>query len=149
MELERTVCACEACRECCRRQPGCLVPADLPALADAIGVSVQQLAEDHLDAGRGALIGRVDARTGRCVGVTRIPTLVPKREPDGCCHWFKDGLCEVHAAAPAGCRYFTPHMDPAEGHAKSVWMHMRMMMDGPADAYAAIIAGKTREKSDG
>jgi hypothetical protein len=91
--FRRTVCACSFCKAHCRHVPGTLVPSDLPRLCPA-GQGVLAWAEVHL----------------RALTDKPYPALVPARNGLGHCHWFFDGKCAVHAAAPFGCAFFDAHM---------------------------------------
>ena len=95
--FRRTECACAFCQAPCRHLPGALAPSDLARLCPA-ELEVFAWAEQHLR-----------ARTGK-----PYPILVPARREDGPCHWYFDGKCAVHDAAPYGCAFFDSHMPPAE-----------------------------------
>ncbi len=91
--FSRTVCGCSFCQVHCRHVPGTLVPSDLPRLCPQ-GQDVFAWAEVHL----------------RALTDKLYPALVPARGVSGHCHWFFDGKCAVHAAAPFGCAFFDTHM---------------------------------------
>lgn len=39
--------------------------------------------------------------------LVQIPTLVPKRQVNGHCHWLQNGLCSVHENSPFGCAFLS------------------------------------------
>jgi hypothetical protein len=141
--FQRTECGCACCQVHCRHIPGGLAPADLTRLCPP-GRDVFAWAEQQLR----ALTGRP------------VPTLVPARQPDGACHWFRDGHCLVHDRAPYGCAFFDSHMGPdevdrresatvrarredaaAEGLYFRVWLHLqRHGLVSPAGDRAAVLA---------
>jgi hypothetical protein len=125
--FRRTECACELCQAYCRHLPGTLTPSDLARLCPP-GCDLFAWAEQHL----------------RALTDKRYPALVPARRGDGPCHWYFDGRCAVHAAAPFGCAFFDSHMAEAEGDRRAaaavrairddasaagpyyrVWLHLR------------------------
>jgi hypothetical protein len=95
--FRRTECGCAACQVPCRHIPGSLAPADLARLAPP-GQDLFTWAEQHL----------------RALTDKAVPTLVPARQPDGSCHWYRGGHCLVHTAAPYGCAFFDAHQPPEE-----------------------------------
>jgi hypothetical protein len=123
----RTTCACEFCKVYCRHMPGTLAVPDLERLCPT-GQDVFTWAEQHL----------------RAIIDWPYPTLVPARQADGACHWFFEGKCAVHEAAPYGCSFFDAHMSDEEAARRSdasiqsrqedatsqglyyrVWMHLQ------------------------
>lgn len=130
--FERTACACQACTDCCRRQPGPLVPDDLPRLAARLGLSVEALARRYLVASPGALVK--DTATGRRF---LIGTIVPRRKAYSgeCVFLTVDGRCRVHEVAPFGCAYFDMHMGHDEAQRRAVW-YLREI--GQSEAYARL-----------
>jgi len=106
----RTVCGCEACKDCCRHMSGMLIPDDLPSLP---WDGLVAWAEQNLMASPGALV----AKDGRAF---RIHTLVPARKADGrCIHLTAENQCAIHATAGFGCAFFDRHMDDVEGTRRS------------------------------
>ncbi len=95
--FRRTECACAFCKAYCKHMPGTLDPSDLSRLCPPES-DVFAWAEGHLRA-------RVEQP---------YPALVPARGPDGACHWYFDGLCAVHEAAPFSCAFFDAHMSDDE-----------------------------------
>ena len=145
--FRRTTCGCPACQAFCRHLPASLAPADLPRLCPP-GQDVLAWAEQHL----------------RAVLDKPYPTLVPARQADGSCHWFFEGRCAVHAAAPYGCAFFDAHMPAAEvarreeatvqarredaaadGLYVRVWRHLRRLgLVCPAGDRSAVLADVRR-----
>ncbi len=101
--FRRTECACAFCRTPCRHMPGSLDVSDLEQLCPP-GSDLFTWAEEHL----------------RAVTDKAFPTLVPRRGPDGYCHWFYEGRCVVHAVAPYSCAYFDAHQSEGEVRRRSV-----------------------------
>ena len=112
----RTVCACEDCLACCERQPGYLIPDDLPAIAALLGEPI----EPFLAASPGALVGRF---TADGIETLRIGTIVPRTTtPEGRCIFLEsDGRCAIHSVAPFGCAMFDTHMVDGEWQERSRW----------------------------
>jgi hypothetical protein len=125
--FRRTECACALCQVHCRHMPGTLIPADLARLCPP-GQDLFAWAERHLR----ALVDK------------RYPALVPARGLGGSCHWYFEGRCAVHEAAPFGCAFFDSHMTDSETERRSqaavgaiqedaavkgsyyrVWLHLR------------------------
>jgi hypothetical protein len=98
----RTVCGCAYCQAPCRFLPGSLDVAGLPRLCPA-GRDVFAWAEEHL----------------RALTDKPCPTLVPRRQANGHCHWLFEGRCAVHADAPYSCAFFDAHMGSAEVERRS------------------------------
>lgn len=109
MEFTRTTCACAACVQCCKDQPGPLAPGDLERIAAHLGETPEQ-AKAHFWASPGAVV--LDLRTGR---QARIGSITPRRENGRCVFLDAHDRCRVHAVAPAGCAYFDTHMSAVEG----------------------------------
>lgn len=127
--FQRTVCACVDCLACCERQPGYLIPDDLPAIADLLGEPV----EPFLVASPGALIGRVTDGVG--FETFRVGTIVPRTTtPGGRCIFLEsDGRCAIHSVAPFGCAMFDTHMADEVWQERSMWGIGQIM----ASAYQA------------
>jgi len=135
----RTVCECDECRAHCMIHPGPLAPIDVPRLAEHLGISEEQLVDEHLTEGRGATM--YNRRTGM---TSTVHTLVPRRGDDGSCHWLKDGLCSVHPVAPFGCAYFDAHMSDAEAQSRSVYLHAYLLARD--DHYLEMVARAAERK---
>lgn len=116
--FERTTCACDACQQCCREQPGPLMPDDVYTIALHLGLTVEQLAERYLCASPGCVVG--DKKTGK---MFRIGTITPKTKLySGTCVFLgADSRCTIHEVAPFGCSHFDTHMDRDEAQRRGVW----------------------------
>ncbi len=95
--LVRLTCDCDGCKACCRCLPGNLIPSDLTRLIP-VNAEPYSWAFEHLQ-----------ADIGGC--------LKTASKPDGSCHWFRGGLCEVWADAPFGCAYFGCHKVQSDSEA--------------------------------
>lgn len=100
--FSRTTCGCEFCKVYCRHMPGSLAVPDLERLCPK-GQDVFAWAEQHL----------------RAITDKPYPTLVPRRQENGQCHWFFEGGCVVHQAAPYSCAFFDSHMSDEEAARRS------------------------------
>ena len=98
----RTTCGCEYCKVYCRHMPGSLAVPDLERLCPK-GQDIFAWAEQHL----------------RAITTKPYPTLVPARQQNGECHWFFQGGCGVHEAAPYSCAFFDAHMSDEEAARRS------------------------------
>ena len=97
--IKRVVYSCRKCSVWCEAQPGFLVPSDLHRLIPQ-GVDPFVWAEEHLRASPGL-------RVVTSTGVLSIPSLVPKKQESGHCHWLKEGRCAVHENSPFGCAFLS------------------------------------------
>ena len=119
MPFARTTCACAECVQCCRDQPGCLIPGDMERIAAHLGETLDE-AKRHFWSSPGALL--MDRQTGRQF---RVRTITPKREHGRCVFLDEQDRCRVHAVAPAGCAHFDVHMSAAQAKPRSVEMVIR------------------------
>jgi hypothetical protein len=125
----RTICDCAQCRTPCRFMPGMLIPADVEPMS-VYGNYANPLtwAKEYLVASPGGLY-RIDDL------YVRVGTLVPARQPDGSCVFFRDDHCEVHPVAPFGCACCDWHQDERAGNARSnaaVLAILRNIQDEPS-----------------
>ena len=97
--FRRNVCACRKCSLWCEYVPGALVPSDLDRLIPQDDDPFRW-AEEHLLASPGFRM-----MNGLGETLIQIPTLVPKRQENGHCHWLQNGLCSVHENSPFGCAF--------------------------------------------
>lgn len=119
--FKRTVCACSECLACCERQPGYLIPDDLPTISQYLGEPV----EPYLVASPGALVGRV---TSRGLEKFRVGSIVPRTvNAAGRCVFLDEGRCRIHAVAPFGCSMFDTHQRAGEWEERSMWGIQQMM----------------------
>lgn len=124
--FERTVCACASCQECCRQQPGHLIPSDIARMEAALAPRTSRPGvRDWLVASPGALVGRLEPDPGgrEHLRAFWIGTITPARDPEtgACIFLTAENLCGIHDVAPFGCGFFDVHMDFRDGHARSSW----------------------------
>jgi Fe-S-cluster containining protein len=117
--FQRTVCGCAQCVQCCKEQPGHLIPSDITRIQEFLNRPVEGL----LAASQGALV--LDIQEGRQF---RIRTVVPKTERGRCVFLTPDDKCGIHPVAPFGCSFFDTHMSVVEGQKRSSW-GLRMIRD--------------------
>lgn len=112
--FERNECACAECLAYCVHMPGNLIPADLEVISSHLGYSdLVQFAVENLLASPGAIVS--DGKK-----LIRIPTLVPRRGPDGACKFLHDNQCSIHAHAPYSCAFFHAGQDQGEADRRSI-----------------------------
>jgi Fe-S-cluster containining protein len=122
--FERTVCACEACRACCKRQPGPLAPGDFERIVQYIyetqdvtyEIAFEQV-KKQLWASPGALVKEL--ATGN---VERVGTITPRYRKGRCVFLDENERCTIHPVAPFGCAYFDTHMGMHKAQARSQWL---------------------------
>lgn len=121
--MTRTTCACKECVDCCKRQPGSLAPGDLERIAAARGETLDE-AKKNFWASPGAVVK--NSETGRTF---RVGSITPRfdRRRGRCVFLTDDDRCSIHAVAPFGCAFFSPHMDFDQGHGRSAIMVRQMM----------------------
>jgi Fe-S-cluster containining protein len=113
--FERTTCACERCKACCKRQPGSLIPGDYERIKQHLGATEETM-RTLFWASPGAL-----AKTwlGKLI---RIGTITPQYKKGRCVFLDENDRCRIHAVAPFGCSHFDTHMSWSEGQKRSMWM---------------------------
>ncbi len=113
--FERTECACSDCALNCKHLPGYLVPADVERIARHLGyTNLGEFAFDNLLASVGATVMNAEGQ------VFQIPTLVPRRKPDGSCVFLDaNERCAIHAVSPYGCSFFDAHQSDAAANRRS------------------------------
>jgi len=118
----RTTCACVKCVQCCKRQPGPLVPGDLERIAEFRGETLDE-AKKNFWASPGALVKDMMGTVGR------VGTITPKydRRKKRCVFLDDNDRCTIHPVAPAGCGLFDVHMPVAEAHERSLWVIRQQM----------------------
>lgn len=95
-KYERTVCACDECRQCCKKGPGYLLPEDLPNFS--INELQASLRTKILFSGMREFIN--------------VPTLVPRTKEDGSCVFLDENeRCMIHDRSPWGCSHFDTHQE--------------------------------------
>ena len=83
----------------CELVPGFLVPSDLDRLIPP-GEDPFRWAEKNLRASPGLRIKTPGA-------ILSIPSLVPRRQENGHCHWLQEGRCTIHENSPYGCAFLS------------------------------------------
>lgn len=117
MNAERTSCACSDCADCCKQQPGFLIPADVARIAEYMKLPVATFALRYLRRSPGAVVG--DSQTG---AVYRIGTIVPAPDRTGRCVFLDpNDRCLIHPVAPFGCAMFDTHMNEREATRRVTW----------------------------
>jgi Fe-S-cluster containining protein len=112
--FERTTCACERCKACCKKQPGSLAAGDFERIARHLQISPDE-AKKYFWASPGALVR--DTSTGR---VHRIGSITPRYRKGRCVFLDENDRCSIHAVAPFGCSMFDTHMSPVTAHPRSI-----------------------------
>ena len=117
MMAKRTECACTQCQQCCREQPGHLLPGEMETIADHLQQPLVEVKKLFWASG-GAVV--MNNATGRQF---RIGTITPRydRRKKRCVFMTDDGLCSIHAVAPFGCAYFDTHQSADYGRSLSTW----------------------------
>lgn len=114
--FQRTTCACADCVQCCKDQPGCLIPGDLEKIAEHLGKTPED-AKAYFWASPGAVV--MDVVRGE---IFRVGAITPRRENGRCVFLDNNDYCKIHAVAPAGCAFFDTHMPVMEGQTRAHWM---------------------------
>lgn len=97
-------CSCRQCVAACQSHPGSLMPGDLRRLAKYLGMTEQELFNEHiavLDLGW----VRVPFPAARYLPAGQVTTNDDDRwDLRCCCYWLnEDNLCLVHNAKPTEC----------------------------------------------
>jgi hypothetical protein len=96
-------CNCSDCRAACTNTPGWFTPDQIEPLAQALGLTVDELFADHL---------RIDWWEGESPVFVLAPKLRGREggemadgDPHGTCHWYVDEKCAIHETGhkPAEC----------------------------------------------
>lgn len=127
----RSICACDADRANCKRQPGPLAPGDADAIAAHLGA---RLVDVPLVRSPGAVLRTGDGQ------IVRVGTITPGTVPgtNGRCVFLDDReRCTIHAAAPFGCAYYDVHLNETEVHARGVALYLAIVLD---DTYTRLRA---------
>jgi Fe-S-cluster containining protein len=113
----RTVCACDGCKACCKRQPGHLIPGDVERIAGFLRAINDPIpVRDYLWDSPGAIT------RNSLTGVERRVRTITPRFKDGRCVFLDDEeWCRIHPVAPYGCAYFDTHLNLGEAMRRSVW----------------------------
>jgi hypothetical protein len=113
-----TECVCEACQGACTLKPGWFHPNQIAPLAKKLGLSEQEFFDKHLLVdwwdNWGDDLEDVFVLSPRIVGESG-GRMYPG-EPEGVCHWYKGGRCQIHQLGkPLECA-FANHTDTHEQH---------------------------------
>lgn len=116
----RTECACSACVQCCKDQPGSLAPGDFERIRDHLRLTDVE-ARELFRSSDGAVVQTTDLHQ------RRLRTIVPlyHRHRRRCVFLGDDDKCGIHEVKPAGCSMFDTHMDAGKSHAISYWLVMQ------------------------
>ena len=87
-------CSCSKCASACRR-PGWFLPSQIAPLAKALGLTVQELFDKHLAVDWWVDSPDVFVLAPRLKGEKGGEMYPPN--PEGGCHWFKNGKCAIHS----------------------------------------------------
>lgn len=120
-DFERTKCACNACKACCKRQPGPLAAGELDIIQDHLGLLDDEL-RDWFWASPGCVLK--DLTTGETM---RVGSITPQRRRGKCVFLDDQERCTIHEVAPFGCSHFDTHMSAERAMPRSVWLaHSQM-----------------------
>lgn len=134
--FKRTVCACSECVQCCKEQPGFLIPGDAERIAAFTGLP----SSATLSASPGGLV--MDKQKGR---VFSVRTITPQSNYKGRCIFLTpEDKCSIHPVAPFGCAYCDTHMSNESGHRVSLWGMQQVIGD---EAYSKLRQGLPLSKS--
>ena len=121
--FERTVCACDQCKACCKRQAGPLASGDVERITAFIAKRQGWTLEVAFDwvktrlwASPGCLVKDMLGR------VQRIGTITPRCPKGRCVFLTEDERCSIHEVAPFGCAYFDTHMDHHRAQERGSWL---------------------------
>ena len=114
--FNRTTCACDQCKACCKRQPGPLAPGDYERIKEHLHATDTEMAS-KLWASPGSVVK--DLRTNE---TRRIGTITPRWHRGKCVFLTDDDKCSIHAVAPFGCSHFDTHMSAETAMPRSVWL---------------------------
>lgn len=122
----RVVCDCEECTDCCRHQPGPMVPGDMHRIVTFLGRDLSTpTARELFVASPGALLARPNGET------YQVGTITPRADATGRCAFLTpDDRCSIHEVSPFGCAYFDTHMPPWEANRRSAWAVRKQMEPG-------------------
>jgi Fe-S-cluster containining protein len=115
-DFQRTKCACNDCRKCCKRQPGPLAAGDFERIQQHLGLTDDEMKKKFW-ASPGSLVK--DLRTS---ATRRIGSITPRYHKGKCVFLDEQERCTIHEVAPFGCAYFDTHMSNVTAHPRSVWL---------------------------
>lgn len=120
----RTTCSCATCIQCCKEQPGPLVPGDFERIRDHLGLTDTE-ARAYFWSSPGSLV--MDTSTGR---QSWIRSITPKYVRGRCVFLDAEDRCRVHAVAPAGCAIFDTHQTREVAHTRMLWCVKEQLQPG-------------------
>jgi len=133
----RTTCACRACVQCCKEQPGPLAPGDLDRIGAFLQLTVPDVREKFW-ASPGALVQ--NRATGR---TWMIGTITPQLVNHRCVFLTADDRCAIHPVAPFGCAYADTHMTEAEWQPRAQWLYHAVANDATYQAVRRALPAAT------
>lgn len=143
MKMNRTICACDECKACCKRQPGPLAPGDFERIAKYLGQTPEE-AKMLFKASDGCVVQL--RKTGELL---RIGTITPKQKPNGRCVFLdQNDHCLIHPVAPFGCAYFDVHMAKPEADRRSVFLAGQQATSRQYQELRKSIAGDKNDLQD-
>jgi Fe-S-cluster containining protein len=113
-EFERTTCACDECRSCCKRQPGPLGPGDFDRIRDHLQITTR-IALTFFWSSPGAVVQNKQTHETRMIG-----TVTPRMRGGRCVFLNEDERCSIHSVAPFGCAFFDMHQSADESNPRSL-----------------------------
>jgi Fe-S-cluster containining protein len=145
MPFERTICACPQDVAYCKTKPGPLIPSDLKPIGDRLvelgRIQRPEEVAQFLQASPGATVGDLRTRTA-----FQIPTITPAQHSSGRCVFLNwEDRCDIHAVAPAGCRFFDAHLSREDGDVRSLWMHREIARSHAYQALRSILPEKREQ----
>lgn len=111
---ERTSCACSKCKQACQRVPGWFLPGEAEKAAALKGMPLRKFFKKYL-----GVQWAKPSKDSQEVFLLAPAITTMKRgqeypaDPRGTCIFFKNGLCDIHEAAPFECRIYL-HTDTHE-----------------------------------
>lgn len=108
-------CRCETCRRACEVTPGWFHPDQIAPLAANLGLTEQELFDQHLSVGYMDKNGGARTHYLEPSSAHHKPGSVHARAGGGKCHWFRNGKCQIHdIEKPAECAFSSHDRTPAE-----------------------------------
>jgi hypothetical protein len=92
-------CQCEACCSACEHKPGWFKPEEIAPLAKAMGLTEQELFDQHLMVDWWVGDEHTDMQNVFVLSPATVNIPAGDMSPfdaRGVCHWFKNGKCAVH-----------------------------------------------------
>ncbi len=108
LPILKSQCACPVCTSACTYRPGWFAPGEVAKAAALLGLSEQDFFDRYL----GVDFWLPDDSRNEEIAVLAPATThgVPGQEypydPRGCCVFFHDGRCQIHAAKPVECAVY-------------------------------------------